>query len=411
MIYDISFDRNPGNLEFLFNKRKIKLVDYYREVYNIKIKDLKQPLLIVKGNLPQGKNKDMYFVPELCKLCGIDDNITKNGIFMKNLSKKTKFTPKERIEKTNDFLSFLKNEERDPEDKTKQSAKEKAELYGIEIKALENKVYGCYMEKPKLKCASDKLKSKEKKDFDPEKNDRFQVLRAKDMKKWVLIYRKWNKKDDNDKYLVDNLKLASKDYGFSIGNPIKGELEDDEGIDDWLNLAEEMVKKEKPSFVVFLIDNYDNIYKELKTHSLCTIGYVSQVIKVESLWKNEKNILSYCSKVLLQINSKLSGVSYMPVLDKTIKERKLMIIGVDSSHIKGETKGVTGVAMVSTINPSFTNFYNKEIIIEEDNKEQLQFCISKFIDEALEKYKNISEELPKGIIIYRQGVSLKQKAY
>ena len=65
MIYDISFDRNPGNLEFLFNKKRIKLSDYYSQVYGIKIKDLNQPLLIVKGNLPQEKEKDMYFVPEL----------------------------------------------------------------------------------------------------------------------------------------------------------------------------------------------------------------------------------------------------------------------------------------------------------------------------------------------------------
>ena len=44
-----------------------------------------------------------------------------------------------------------------------------------------------------------------------------------------------------------------------------------------------------------------------------------------------------------------------------------MIIGVDSSHIKGHR---TGMAMVATINTSFTNFYNKELIIEEANKEK-----------------------------------------
>ena len=43
-----------------------------------------------------------------------------------------------------------------------------------------------------------------------------------------------------------------------------------------------------------------------------------------------------------------------------------MVSGVDSSHIKGKR---TGVAMVSTINDSFTDFYNKEEIVKEsDNK-------------------------------------------
>ena len=43
-------------------------------------------------------------------------------------------------------------------------------------------------------------------------------------------------------------------------------------------------------------------------------------------------------------------------LDKTVKKRKLMIIGVDSSHIKGKR---TGVAMVATFNTSFTFFIIK----------------------------------------------------
>ena len=65
--------------------------------------------------------------------------------------------------------------------------------------------------------------------------------------------------------------------------------------------------------------------------------------------------------------------------------------------------------MVATINKNFTEFYNKETIIEEKNRENPQFCISSFIKEALVEYKNKLKELPQGIIIYRQGVSLQQK--
>ena len=59
-----------------------------------------------------------------------------------------------------------------------------------------------------------------------------------------------------------------------------------------------------------------------------------------------------------------------------------MIVRVDSSHVK---KRGTGVAMVATINGSFTDFYNKEEIIKEkDNKKEgLQYCVSSFIEEAI----------------------------
>ena len=84
-----------------------------------------------------------------------------------------------------------------------------------------------------------------------------------------------------------------------------------------------------------------------------------------------------------------------------------MIIGVDSSHLEGKR---TGVGMVSTINESFTEFFNAELIIIEKTKKQLQFNISSFIEKAIEIYKKENnEEGPKGIIIYRQGVSLEQK--
>jgi hypothetical protein len=118
--------------------------------------------------------------------------------------------------------------------------------------------------------------------------------------------------------------------------------------------------------------------------------------------------MSVCSKILLQINAKLGGISYKAVMNKEINDRKLMVIGVDSSHIKGKR---TGVAMVATINDSFTDFYNKEEIIKEENKEQLQFCISSFIEQAIVAYSKKNKNAPKGIVIYRQGVSLQQKEY
>ena len=77
--------------------------------------------------------------------------------------------------------------------------------------------------------------------------------------------------------------------------------------------------------------------------------------------------MSICSKILLQINAKLGGISYKAEIDKKIKDRDIMVIGIDSSHIKG--KG-TGVSKVATINDTFTNFYNnKEVINEKNNKE------------------------------------------
>ena len=395
VIDDILFDRNPQKQDFTYENKTTTLEEYYNKKYQIKIKNPSQPLLVVKRKDAEGEDINLYFVPELCYLAGLDDEFIKDREFMKKLADYTKLTPEDRIKKTNEFLKLLVDPQRDPENKNKLSAKEKSDLYGIEIKALDKLHKAYYMKETILMGGNKKIISP--------KDKKFNVLSKKDMTKWLCLYRKSNYDDAG--YLLESLQKASGAYGLAVSEPEWVEMGDRDKPNDWTAKVEDYMANYKYQFVVFLLDRNDYIYKTLKVHSLCHNGYVSQVIKVNSL---KKNALSVCSKILLQINAKLSGVSYMAKLEDEVKDIKLMIIGVDSSHIKGKR---TGVAMVSTINTSFTNFYNKETIIKEDKKEQLQFCISGFIKEAIAEYNKLNKKLPGGIIIYRQGVSLQQKEY
>ena len=392
IIDDISFDRDPKNEIFMFNGKSTKLEDYYNEKYKIKIHNTNQPLLIVKRKNSEGKDITLYFVPELCYLAGLDDEFIKDRDFMKQLADYTKLNPKDRINKTNEFLNLLKETKKI---EGKLSSKEKSELYGIEITALDQ-LHKAYNMKDTILLANNKkeISSKDKV---------FDVISKKDMTKWICLYRKSNFNDADSLY--KNLNKASQGYKLVISEPEWVEMDDYDNADTWVNTASDYMKNKEYSFALFLLDKNDRIYKNIKIYSLCRDGYVSQVVKASSL---RKNPLSVCSKILLQINAKLSGVSYIAKFDKSIKDLKLMIIGVDSSHIKGQR---TGVAMVATINTSFTNFYNKEEIIKEEKKERFLFAISSFIEEALGKYSGLNKQLPGGIIIYRQGVSFQQKEF
>ena len=392
IIDDISFDRDPKNEKFMYNGKSTKLEDYYLEKYKIKINNYNQPLLIVKRKNSEGKDITLYFVPELCYLAGLDDEFIKDRDFMKKLADYTKLNPKDRINKTNEFLNLLNETEKI---KGKLSSKEKSELYGIEIKALDQ-LHKAYNMEDTVLLANNKQKISAK-------DKVFDVISKKDMTKWICLYRKSNFNDADNLY--KNLNKASHGYKLAISEPEWVEMDDRDNAETWVDTANDYMKKKEYSFALFLLDRNDRIYKTIKIYSLCRDGYVSQVVKVSSL---KKNPLSVCSKILLQINAKLSGVSYIAKFDNSIKERKLMVIGVDSSHIKGQR---TGVAMVATINTSFTNFYNKEEIIKEEKKERFLFAISSFIEEALAKYNGFNKQLPGGIIIYRQGVSFQQKEF
>ena len=407
IIDDISFDRDPKSHNFMHDGKTKTLEEYYKEKYKINIKDLTQPLIVVKKKDAQGKDFDLYFVPEMCYLAGLDDEFLKDREFMKNLANYTKLDPKFRITKTNEFLKLLvetKNKEikRDGKVIKELSSKEKSELYGIEISALDQLHKAYNMKETELLDGKKKAIT----------NKRFDVISKKDMSHWICLYRKSNYNDAEKLY--NTLDKASSEYGLSIAEPEWVEMGDNDDEEEWAQTANDYMKKisekdknvKKYSFALFLLDRNDIIYSTLKYYSLCEHGYISQVVKASSLYT--KNALSVCSKILLQINAKLSGVSYIAKFDKNIKERNLMIIGVDSSHIRGKR---TGVAMVATINPSFTNFYNKEQIILEEKKESFLISISSFIEEAIQKYNEINNTYPKGIIIYRQGVSFQQKEF
>ena len=396
-IDDICFDRNPMNQSFnLYGEGTITLFDYYKRIKGIIIKEKDQPLLVVKKTDKEKNPINLYFIPSLCHFTGINDKLCKDNKFMRNLADYTKLTVRDRVMRTNQFLNLLKDSEKR---EGELSPKEKSEKYGIDVIPLNDSFKAYQMKATKL-IAGNNI-------FIKDSDKVFPLLKKIDMKNknWICLYEKSNY-DDAD-YLYKTLKKSSKGYGLIVEEPEWIEMNNRSHYLDWIETVQDFMNPENNyKFAVFLLDKNDNIYSNLKKHSLCTNGYVSQVVKVKSLYKNA---MSVCSKILLQINAKLGGVNYKVKIDETIDNRKLMVIGVDSSHIRGKR---TGVAMVATIDHNFTDFYNSEEIIEEENKEQLQFKVSAFIEKAITVFKKHNKDnKPKNIIIYRQGVSLQQKKY
>ena len=400
-IDDILFDRSPKKQTFNYDGKTVNLIEYYETAHKLKIKDQNQPLILVRRTDSQGEPVNLYFVPELCFLAGLDDEAVKDGKFMRELANYTKFEPNDRVNKTNEFIKLLVDNTKDKKHPEKLTAKEKSDLYGIEVKPVKNLFNAYYMKDTKLVGGNNK---------EVRSNDRtFPVSLKKNMTNWLCFYEKNNYNDAENLY--NTLSKASKAFGLKIAEPEWIEMPPKSNANDWIDTAEDYFGKGKErefDFVVFLLGRNDKMYAQLKKNSLVKNGYVSQVVKARSL-QRRGGAMSVCSKILLQLNAKLGGISYKALMDKTVNDRKLMAIGVDSSHIKGKR---TGVAMVATINDSFTDFFNKEEIIkEENNKEQLQYCVSTFIEEAITAYNKQNKGMPKGIVIYRQGVSLQQKEY
>ena len=388
-IDEILFDRNPTNQTTFIDGKNISIKDFYLQKFSIEIKNLEQPLILTKKKGPQEKILNVYYIPELCNFSGLDEFQQKDNFFMKELSSITKLTPETRIKQTDRFLDLLMDDNR--KDEGQLSSREKSELYGIEVRRPKESFYGYLMAEPKIIAGKKKI-------IDLKNGKRFPLLKKECMTNWLCFYEKENYNDAD--YLYNSLSKSAKGYEINISEPAWVEMKNRSKAIDWIKTAEHyMSENDQYTFVIFLLGkNNSKLYPELKKHSLCTNGYVSQIIKAQSLKNNR--VLSICSKILLQINAKLGGVSYKTIIDKNIQEKDIMVIGADSSHFSKRT----AIALVSTIDESFADFYNKGEILK-DNDVQYRFCVSSFIEEAIPVYEKKNNKPPKNIIIYRQGIS------
>lgn len=153
----------------------------------------------------------------------------------------------------------------------------------------------------------------QKKPVKLDNKSRYKVLKPKDMLNWIFVYHQKNFDDAN--LLFESMLKSCDAVGVKVAEP--------EWIEVSSNKAQDWIKEVannnplKTQFVLFLLDrSNENLYNKLKIHSLCSFGYISQVVKTQSL---RKNALSVCSNILKQINIKLGGASYAVDYEKSVK--------------------------------------------------------------------------------------------
>ena len=395
VVTDIAFDLTPKKT-INYNGEEVSLITFYKKAHGVTIKNTDQFLFesVVKDK--EGKPMVIHLIPELCLLSGLDDKMISDRSFMQELAAVTKFEPAVRVENTKKFfnLMFEKKEKKIDEKTSEPSSFKLCEELGVSISNTESTIKGYMMDEPVIFSGKVNLKDK----LDRQKVHKNVISTANPV---IVCY--FSKDYDYAAELEKLLGIAGKEYGITPPSIEWCELSSTKK-EDWIASINQY-KMENYSMVIFVLDSRKEfLYNSLKRHSLVEKGYLSQVVKTENI-KGKRN-LSVASKLLVQMNNKLGGVSYF--LNDSVLNEDLMLISIDSSHISGRR---TGVAMVASINNDFTLSTSQIDIIEEKNKTQLCFCVGKFINKALIEYFKIAKKFPKGIVVYRQGVSQEQKEY
>ena len=405
-VTQVNFERNPVNTTKKCEKGTLSFSDYYDEFCQQKLNP-SSPLLYVRKK-KNGKD-GFYYPPELCVMVGLTDEMLSDRGLTKEITRLTKLNPTDKMDFISNIVNYMNDKnsimytkliDGEKKEVRLKSAFETKEIYGLKIVEAKDvdKFTGRIMTLPELNGEDGKIKNLGR---------TFKVFKSRPITSLCLFHYKTEK---DARYLKQIMNKAKEEYGIVLAkNDFKHV--DSDSFDGWMTLVDKCIKTKKYNIITFLINDYlDNIglYSKLKFYTQEQKGVVTQFIKTKSL---KKNALSIVSNILIQMNTKIGGISCIADFNKEIKEKNLMIVGVDSSGYEDSGKLFQNISFCASLDEYFTNYVNKKTTVTIDDYDNTQFPIANFMEIALAEYFKIHKRFPGGVIIYRQGISGGQKNY
>ena len=405
-VTQVNFERTPLNTTKKCEKGTLSFSSYYDEFCGQKLNP-NSPLLFVRKK-KNGKD-GFFFPPELCVMVGLTDEMLADRGLTKEITRITKLDPNNKMDFISNIVNYMNDKssiiytkivDGEKKEVKLKSAFETKEIYGLKIvdaKEVES-FTGRIMTLPSLNGENGRINNLGR---------TFRVFKAKPISSLCLFHYK-NEKDA--RYLKQLMSKAREEYGISL---VKNDFKhvNTDCFEDWVTLTEKCVKTKKYNLITFLInDHLDNIglYSKLKFFTQEQKGVVTQFIKNKSL---KKNALSVVSNILIQMNTKIGGISCVADFNEDIKKQNLMVVGVDSSGYEDNGKLFQNISFCASLDKYFTSYVNKKTTVTIDDYDNTQFPIANFMEIALAEYFKIHKKFPSGVIIYRQGISGGQKNY
>lgn len=393
---DVSWSDTPTST-FKMRDTETSYVDYYYKKYQVKIKDLGQPLLISRSkarDIRAGLPELVYLVPELCLQTGLSDEMLSDFRFMKSLSVYTKMGPAQRIKKLMDFNKKLHN-----------TPEAVATLKEWQLGVSKNlvKVKGRILPPEMIfqgQQANVKYPAGTTNDGWTRDMRSKPLLSIAKVNSWSVITPSFLARDTET--FLSLITKSGNGVNFNMGNPRIVSLNRDSTM-DYLKACESVIAHDNPTFILIVLskkagDKYESIKKKC-----CVERPVpTQVVVGRNL--KAKSAMAIATKIAIQINCKLGGAPWtvdIPVND-------LMVIGYDVCH-DTRCKEKSFGAMVATLDKSMTQYFSS--VDAHTSGEELSSHMAFNIQLAISKFMERNNRLPSRIILYRDGVGDGQIEY
>jgi len=384
---DIDWEKHPTDSFQKADGSSVTFKEYYETVYDKKVTDLQQPLLISRPkekDRKRGMAGPILLLPEFCVITGLSDEIRANFSVMKDLAQHTRISPASRAQNLTQFMTDL---HANPE------AQKELSQWNMQFDRQLLKMTGrCLPGEKMFQKGADFGYKVQDADWSRESRGKA-LISTVNLENWVLLYTQRDQNIAND--FRTTLGRVCGPMGMNVKDPFMCRLQDDHARTYFTALSEQI--KPGVQMVVCIVpnnrkDRYDAIKK------LCCVEkpVPSQVVVSRTLSKQQM-LMSVCTKIGIQLNCKLGG----EVWAVDIPLKKLMVVGFDVYH-DSLTKGKSVGGFIASTNKHLTRYYSRTTsqTSHQEIADQLKVCMIS----ALKKYNEVNGELPEPIIVYRDGV-------
>ncbi|OXU31859.1 hypothetical protein TSAR_014087, partial [Trichomalopsis sarcophagae] len=386
-VEDVDFNVTPASTFKKKTGEEISYSEYYKTKYHLRIKDMRQPLLVSRSRSKDrraGQEELVYLVPELCRSTGLTESMIKDRRLMSALAQYTRVSPRERIQKLMKFNTRLHSVPNVVTELQNWNLKLDKQLVTLKGRVLPADTI-FYHDRD---TSTVNRTANWTNDFRNKK-----LLKCGDLTDWAVVV-PYRLTSDCEKFVNQIIKVAST-MGFKMNNPALREIRDDQPA-SYAQVLENIKSTSNPMLILCVAtNNREDRYNAIKKKCCIDRPVPTQVVLAKSL--QHKNSMSIATKVAIQMNCKIGGIPW----SISIPLKGLMVVGFDVCHDKNDRSKDVG-AMVASLDPCFGRYFSA--VSSHSSGEELSNDLSVNLCKALDQYKYYNEALPNRIVIYRDGV-------
>ena len=424
-INDIDFDKNPSNTNIKYKDKdgktiSIPISNYYKNQYQLEIKNKNQPLIVAENNFLKNKNLlpsndknnssqnyEIYLIPELVYITGFEEEKLDNS-HKRNISLGIK-NPNQKMSKIRGIFNLI-NSNNSKQIKNKKgekvnlkSPKELSDEWGINLGS-NLSFQGMVLPPPQLYFDNDKKITPNNGKFLPSNPFRSKMITNKNI--FFVYARDENENQYNHRKLFTEIMEIFRNKNFKFSNDFHPKNIYSYAIEDssnWESIKRSLNKmkidREAKFGIIFCNKNLVKYYNQLKEFFVKQNNISTQHVITSNLNSKRGNSIKY--NLVDQINVKTGGQNfYINFINENIikEDQVFLIIGLDSRR---SNKNIT-YSMTSSKNFDLSKFFTQEIPCL-DKVQSKNETLKKMFKAAINKLITIAPQSPDYIIIYRQG--------